>query len=74
VIKISRQPWADLKALCEWLSDHGLLIANLALFLIFFGGSTLSGVRVYNSEQHESRRSRPITCHCQLRNWLGLRR
>jgi hypothetical protein len=37
----------------EWLRDHGLLIANLALFLIFFGGMVLSGVRVYNSEQLE---------------------
>jgi hypothetical protein len=37
----------------EWLRDHGLLIANLALFLIFFGGMVLSGVRVYNSNQLE---------------------
>ena len=37
----------------EWLRDHGLLIANLALFVIFFGGMVLSGVRVYNSEQTE---------------------
>ena len=37
----------------EWLRDHGLLIANLALFLIFFGGMILSGVRVYNSDQLE---------------------
>src|SRR5215204_1308019 len=37
----------------EWLRDHGLLIANLALFVIFFGGMILSGVRVYNSEQLE---------------------
>jgi hypothetical protein len=37
----------------EWLRDHGLLIANLTLFVIFFGGMVLSGVRVYNSEQIE---------------------
>ena len=37
----------------EWLRDHGLLVANLALFVIFFGGMVLSGVRVYNSEQLE---------------------
>jgi hypothetical protein len=37
----------------EWLRDHGLLIANLALFVIFFGGMVLSGVRVYNSDQLE---------------------
>jgi len=35
----------------EWLRDHGLLIANLALFVIFFGGMIFSGVRVYNSEE-----------------------
>jgi hypothetical protein len=29
----------------DWLRDHGLLIANLALFVIFFGGMVLSGVR-----------------------------
>ena len=37
----------------EWLRDHGLLIANLLLFVIFFIGMVLSGVRVYNSEQLE---------------------
>ena len=39
----------------EWLRDHGLLVANLALFLVFFGGMVLSGVRVYNSEQTPAR-------------------
>ena len=29
-----------------WLRDHGLLIANLLLFVIFFGGMVLSGVSV----------------------------
>jgi hypothetical protein len=37
----------------EWLRDHGLLITNLLLFVIFFIGMVLSGVRVYNSEQLE---------------------
>jgi hypothetical protein len=37
----------------NWLRDHGLLVANLALFLIFFAGMVLSGVRVYNSNQLE---------------------
>ena len=37
----------------EWLRDHGLLIANLLLFVIFFVGMVLSGFRVYNSEQLE---------------------
>ena len=26
-----------------WLRDHGLLIANLALFVIFFGGMVFLG-------------------------------
>ena len=37
----------------EWLRNHGLLVANMALFLIFFAGMVLSGVRVYNSNQLE---------------------
>ena len=37
----------------EWLRDHGLLIANLLLFVIFFGGMVLSGVRVYKFEHLE---------------------
>ena len=37
----------------KWLRDHGLLITNLALFVIFFVGMVLSGVRVYNSQQLE---------------------
>ena len=32
-----------------WLRDHGLLLANLALFVIFIGGMALSGVRVWDS-------------------------
>ena len=40
-------------AMRAWLRDHGLLLANLALFVIFIGGMVLSGVRVYNSEQTE---------------------
>ncbi len=51
----------------EWLRDHGLLIANLALFLIFFGGMVLSGVRVYNSNSSsmESNRS-PSLAICSV--------
>ena len=37
----------------EWLRERGLLIANLALFLIFFTGMILSGVNVYNNDQIE---------------------
>jgi hypothetical protein len=36
-----------------WLRDHGLLLTNLVLFVVFIGGMVLSGVRVYNSEQLE---------------------
>jgi hypothetical protein len=34
-----------------WLKNHGLLIVNLALFLIFLGGMTLTGWSTYNQEQ-----------------------
>jgi uncharacterized protein DUF6766 len=37
----------------EWLRQRGLLIANLALLLIFFTGMILSGVNVYNNDQLE---------------------
>ena len=40
-------------AMRTWFRDHGLLLVNLALFVIFIGGMVLSGVRVYNSEQAE---------------------
>ncbi len=30
----------------EWLRDHGLLIASLLLFVIFFVGMVLVGFRV----------------------------
>jgi hypothetical protein len=40
-------------AMRTWFRNHGLLLANLALFLIFIGGMALSGVRVYNSNQQE---------------------
>jgi hypothetical protein len=35
----------------NWAKDHGLLLANIVLFLIFFGGMTASGYQVYNDEQ-----------------------
>ena len=37
----------------SWVRDHGLMLANLALFVIFFGGMIIAGVRVYNAEQLE---------------------
>jgi prolipoprotein diacylglyceryltransferase len=37
--------------MAKWAKEHGLLLANLALFVIFFGGMTLSGAATYNEEQ-----------------------
>ena len=34
-----------------WVRDHGLLLANLGLFLLFLVGMALAGVRAYSSEQ-----------------------
>jgi hypothetical protein len=34
-----------------WLRDRGLLLVNLALFVVFIGGMVLTGVRVYNDEE-----------------------
>lgn len=35
----------------NWLRDHGLLLANVGLFVIFLVGMILAGVRSYNSDQ-----------------------
>jgi len=35
------------------MRDHGLLLANVVLFFIFFGGMVASGYQVYNNEQVE---------------------
>ena len=47
----------------SWLRDHGLLVVNLALFVVFIVGMILTGVRVYNA-------SRPSTaarsCPCSV--------
>ncbi len=37
--------------MAKWAKEHGLLLANLALFLIFFGGMILSGAATYSEEQ-----------------------
>ncbi|MGZ4637465.1 MAG: DUF6766 family protein [Actinomycetes bacterium] len=37
----------------RWSRDHGLLLANLGLFALFFVGMVLSGVRAYNADQLE---------------------
>lgn len=34
-----------------WFRDHGLLLANLILFAIFFGGMILSGAAAYDADQ-----------------------
>jgi hypothetical protein len=35
----------------RWVRDHGLLLANAGLFLVFFAGMVLAGVRAYNGDQ-----------------------
>lgn len=37
----------------RWVKEHGLLLANLLLFVAFFAGMVMTGVRVYNSDQLE---------------------
>ena len=37
----------------NWLRDHGLLLANVLLFVAFFFGMTATGYRVSNNEQLE---------------------
>ena len=37
--------------MAKWAKEHGLLLVNLALFLIFFGGMILSGAATYSEEQ-----------------------
>ena len=35
----------------DWTKDHGLLLANIALFLVFFGGMVFSGAAEYSEDQ-----------------------
>lgn len=35
----------------KWAKEHGLLLANLALFLVFFGGMVFSGAAAYSEDQ-----------------------
>jgi hypothetical protein len=37
----------------RWVRDHGLLLANAGLFVVFFAGMALAGVRAYNGDQLE---------------------
>ena len=40
-------------AMKSWLKSHGLLVANVGLFVAFFIGMTFTGYSVYNSDQVE---------------------
>ena len=40
-----------MSASSTWIRDRGLLIANLALFVVFFGGMVLTGAKVYSDDQ-----------------------
>lgn len=44
----------------KWAKEHGLLLANLALFLVFFGGMILSGAASY-SEDQQAHGEPPVT-------------
>ena len=35
----------------SWVRDHGLLLVNAGLFVVFFAGMALAGVRAYNGDQ-----------------------
>lgn len=35
----------------RWVKEHGLLLANAGLFVVFFGGMILSGAAAYSEEQ-----------------------
>ena len=35
----------------SWVRDHGLLLANAGLFVVFFAGMMLAGVHAYNGDQ-----------------------
>jgi hypothetical protein len=37
----------------HWIRDHGLLLANAGLFVLFLLGMVLAGVRAYNGDQVE---------------------
>ncbi len=35
----------------KWVKEHGLLLANIGLFLVFFGGMVFSGAADYSEDQ-----------------------
>ncbi|MYR08163.1 hypothetical protein GTV32_18490 [Gordonia sp. SID5947] len=55
------------RRLRAWLYENGLLLTCLALFLIFFIGMIMSGVRQYNSEQMEHGATEAISVWAYLR-------
>ncbi len=42
----------------KWAKEHGLLLANIGLFLVFFGGMVVSGTADYSEDQIVPRRVR----------------
>ncbi len=47
----SRQGTAPGRTASGWVKDHGLLLANIVLFLMFFGGMVVSGAAEYSEDQ-----------------------
>lgn len=39
------------KPLRQWIKEHGLLLANVGLFVLFFGGMVISGAASYSEDQ-----------------------
>jgi hypothetical protein len=35
----------------KWAKEHGLLLANVGLFVVFFGGMVISGANTYSEDQ-----------------------
>src|SRR5688572_27141411 len=35
----------------KWVKEHGLLLANIGLFVVFFGGMVFSGAAEYSQDQ-----------------------
>ncbi|MFF2030902.1 DUF6766 family protein [Arthrobacter sp. NPDC058192] len=42
---------APSRTIGKWVKEHGLLLANIGLFVVFFGGMVLSGAANYSDEQ-----------------------
>ncbi|MET1063923.1 MAG: DUF6766 family protein [Arthrobacter sp.] len=48
--QISKRPGGTMG---KWVKERGLLLANIALFVVFFGGMILSGAADYSQDQLE---------------------